>query len=64
MAGGDRRLAFVQKLSQLTGAGIAASTTLTGSREQGGNWDFASKTRQFPLLVFRSVTLTIISLLL
>lgn len=29
---------FVQQLSQLTGANVAASTNLTGHRERGGDW--------------------------
>jgi Ca2+-binding RTX toxin-like protein len=32
--------AFVQELSAITGAIVAASTTLTGNRSQGGDWDF------------------------
>ena len=32
--------AFVDKLAQLTGADVAASTDLTGSASLGGNWQF------------------------
>lgn len=32
-------LSFLQRLNQLTGADIAASKTLTGSAQLGGNWD-------------------------
>jgi Ca2+-binding RTX toxin-like protein len=38
---------FVQKLSQLTGAKIAASRTLTGSAVQGGNWNLEFATGTF-----------------
>ncbi len=31
--------AFVKQLSELTQANLAASTNLTGSADQGGNWD-------------------------
>lgn len=35
---------FVQRLSELTGATIAASTTRTGSAALGGNWEFEVRT--------------------
>ncbi|MCA1993362.1 MAG: DUF4347 domain-containing protein [Coleofasciculus sp. S288] len=35
---------FVQQLSELTGATIAASTTRTGSAALGGNWEFEVRT--------------------
>ena len=44
VAAGDRGIAFVQELSQRTGAYIAASTNLTGSKTLGGDWDLQFKT--------------------
>jgi len=38
VAAGEQGAAFVQKLSKLTKANIAASTDLTGSAQKGGNW--------------------------
>ena len=38
VAGGDRGDSYVNLLSRLTGADVAASTDNTGSRTQGGNW--------------------------
>ncbi len=35
---GEAGTEFIQKLSQITGADVAASTDLTGSSAQGGNW--------------------------
>ncbi len=40
VAAGESGHAFVQELSHLTGADIAASTDLTGSSDLGGDWDF------------------------
>ncbi|MFL9822783.1 DUF4347 domain-containing protein, partial [Tolypothrix campylonemoides VB511288_2] len=39
VASGERGEAFVQQLSQLVGADIAASDDLTGSAASGGDWD-------------------------
>ncbi|PSB22774.1 hypothetical protein C7B69_15355, partial [filamentous cyanobacterium Phorm 46] len=39
VAAGDRGQAFVEQISRLTGAKIAASTTLTGSAALGGDWE-------------------------
>ena len=44
VAEGDRGIAFVQELSQRTGAYIAASTNLTGSKTLGGDWELQFKT--------------------
>ena len=39
VAKGELGAAFAQRLSQLTGANVAASTSLTGSAQKGGNWE-------------------------
>ena len=39
VAKGDFGAAFAQRLSQLTGANVAASTSLTGSAKKGGDWE-------------------------
>lgn len=39
VAAGEVGIAFVRQLQQLTGANIAASTTPTGSKELGGDWN-------------------------
>lgn len=44
VASGEKGVAFVQQLSQLTGADVAASDDLTGSAALGGNWDLEVKT--------------------
>ncbi len=44
VAAGDRGNSFVHKLSQLTGAKVAASSSKTGSAALGGNWEFEVKT--------------------
>ncbi len=41
LASGD--LTFVQQLSQITGADVAASDDITGNAELGGNWDLEVK---------------------
>jgi hypothetical protein len=38
VAAGDAGAEFIEKLQQLSGAEIAASTSLTGDASQGGNW--------------------------
>jgi VCBS repeat-containing protein len=40
VATGEAGTVFVQRLSELTGADIAASTSRTGSAALGGNWEF------------------------
>ncbi|MBD2005175.1 MULTISPECIES: DUF4347 domain-containing protein [Cyanophyceae] len=44
VASGGSGEAFVQQLSQLTGADVAASDDLTGSAVKGGDWDLEVKT--------------------
>ncbi|RCJ41136.1 hypothetical protein A6769_38805 [Nostoc punctiforme NIES-2108] len=39
VAKGEEGIAFVEQLSQLTGANVAASNNLTGNIEAGGNWN-------------------------
>jgi predicted cupin superfamily sugar epimerase len=43
VASGETGEAFVQQLSQLTGADVAASDDLTGSAALGGDWDLEVK---------------------
>ncbi|MGL5062856.1 MAG: DUF4347 domain-containing protein, partial [Microcoleus sp.] len=38
-AAGERGKAFARRLSELTGAAVAASESLTGSQALGGNWE-------------------------
>ena len=47
VAAGDTGTEFVAKLHRLTGANIAASTTLTGNADLGGDWNLEAKTRDF-----------------
>ncbi|HLO48479.1 MAG TPA: DUF4347 domain-containing protein, partial [Kamptonema sp.] len=51
VAAGEKGSAFVQQLSQATGANIAASVSLTGNATLGGNWDleFATGKIETPL---------------
>jgi hypothetical protein len=44
VASGEAGSAFVEQLSHLTGADIAASTDLTGSKALGGDWDLEATT--------------------
>jgi Ca2+-binding RTX toxin-like protein len=44
VAAGKTGVGFVQQLSQLTGADVAASDDLTGSAALGGDWDLEVKT--------------------
>ncbi|NJR24917.1 MAG: DUF4347 domain-containing protein, partial [Richelia sp. CSU_2_1] len=44
VAAGETGAQFIQKLSDLTGADIAASTDLTGSSALGGDWDLEKLT--------------------
>ena len=44
VAAGQTGVSFVQQLSQLTGADVAASNDLTGNAALGGNWDLEVKT--------------------
>ena len=46
VATGDNGVAFIQKFAQLTGANIAASSTLTGNAALGGTWDLEYTTAQ------------------
>jgi hypothetical protein len=39
VAAGDTGMAFVKRLSELTGANVAASQNLTGSAAKGGDWE-------------------------
>ena len=41
VAAGDTGAEFIQQLHRITEANIAASTTLTGSAAEGGDWDLA-----------------------
>jgi uncharacterized delta-60 repeat protein len=45
---------LIQRLHELTGANVAASRTLTGNPEQGGNWELEVRTGE----MFASVALT------
>ncbi len=44
VAAGERGITFVETLKSLVGVEIAASTNLTGSAAQGGDWDLAMTT--------------------
>ncbi|PSB14467.1 hypothetical protein C7B69_19060, partial [filamentous cyanobacterium Phorm 46] len=44
VAKGDLGAAFAQRLSQLIGANVAASTSLTGSAQKGGDWELGYTT--------------------
>lgn len=44
VAQGDRGLALIAQLSELTGVAIAASTTKTGNSALGGNWNLEAAT--------------------
>ncbi|MEG4009599.1 DUF4347 domain-containing protein, partial [Microcoleus sp. Pol1C5] len=43
---GESGLNFIQKLSEITGANVAASNNLTGSAALGGNWELEITTGQ------------------
>lgn len=43
VAAGESGTQLIKRLHQLTGASIAASTTLTGHATQGGNWQLDAK---------------------
>lgn len=54
VAAGERGSAYLEHLKSIIGAEIAASTSLTGSAAQGGNWDFEVKTGKIePTLAFK-----------
>ncbi|MBD1906589.1 DUF4347 domain-containing protein [Funiculus sociatus GB2-A5] len=54
VAGGETGAAFVQQLSQLTGADVAASNDVTGSAGLGGDWDLEVATGKIEApLVFK-----------
>ena len=44
VAAGDTGMAFVKRLSELTGASVAASQNLTGNAAKGGDWKLEMKT--------------------
>ncbi len=44
VAAEDQGVQFVERLSQITGVAVAASTTLTGNAALGGNWNFEMTT--------------------
>ena len=44
VAAGDTGIAFIKRLSELTGASVAASQNLTGSAAKGGDWELEIKT--------------------
>ncbi len=44
VAAGERGKAFVKRLSELTGASVAASQNLTGSVAKGGDWELEVRT--------------------
>ncbi|MEG4044318.1 DUF4347 domain-containing protein, partial [Microcoleus sp. Pol17_C1] len=46
IAAGESGIQFIQKLSEITGANIAASNNLTGSAALGGNWELEITTGQ------------------
>ncbi|MEG5100896.1 DUF4347 domain-containing protein, partial [Microcoleus sp. AT13-A5] len=46
IAAGESGIKFIQKLSEITGANIAASNNLTGSAALGGNWELEITTGQ------------------
>ncbi|MEL7038625.1 MAG: GEVED domain-containing protein, partial [Cyanobacteria bacterium J06592_8] len=57
VAAGDAGEEFIEKLHQITGAEIAASTTKTGHTSQGGNWNLEIKTSEFEVQpIFTSAT--------
>ncbi|MEG3972932.1 DUF4347 domain-containing protein, partial [Microcoleus sp. T2B6] len=46
IAAGESGIKFIQKLSEITGANVAASNNLTGSEALGGNWELEITTGQ------------------
>src|SRR4028118_2087768 len=58
VAAGQTGKAFVKRLSQLTGASVAASQNLTGSVAKGGNWELEVSTGKIETpLVFEAEVL-------
>lgn len=54
----EKGTAFVNQISQLTGADVAASTDLTGSNSLGGDWDLETLTGNIEApLAFQGSTL-------
>ncbi|MEZ2322181.1 MAG: DUF4347 domain-containing protein [Microcoleus sp.] len=49
VAAGDRGREFVEQISRLTRAKIAASTTLTGSADLGGDWQLQATTGEIEI---------------
>ncbi|MGB3532777.1 MAG: Ig-like domain-containing protein, partial [Microcoleaceae cyanobacterium] len=59
VAAGDAGTEFIEKLYNLTGSNIAASTTKTGHYKLDGNWNLDVKTGQFDVtLAFNQATQT------
>ncbi|MGB3535532.1 MAG: ELWxxDGT repeat protein [Microcoleaceae cyanobacterium] len=57
VAAGDAGVEFIQKLHNITQASIAASRTLTGNPQQGGNWNLEATVGSYqPRLAFTSQT--------
>ena len=57
VAAGETGLVFVKRLSELTGASVAASQNLTGSVAKGGDWELEVTTGKIEMLLsFRFVT--------
>ena len=55
VAAGETGMAFVKRLSELTGASIAASQNLTGSAAKGGDWELEVTTGKIKTpLAFKS----------
>ncbi len=50
VAAGDAGSEFIDKLHRLTGANIAASTSLTGCAALGGNWDLEVQTSELEMM--------------
>ena len=58
VAAGETGKAFVKRLSELTGASVAASQNLTGSVAKGGDWELEVRTGSIEtLLVFEAEVL-------
>ncbi|MCL1467435.1 FG-GAP-like repeat-containing protein [Argonema galeatum] len=58
VAAGEKGTSFIQNLSQITDADIAASDNLTGSKALGGDWNLEAKTGTIEApLAFRSETM-------
>jgi VCBS repeat-containing protein len=51
VAAGDAGSEFIEKLSELTGANIAASASLTGSSALGGDWNLEVRTGEMDVVL-------------